>query len=437
MQTHFEVLRDGLRGPSNGRRRRETDREVLRQEREVLRQEREVLRQEREVLRQEREVLRQEREVLRQEREVLRQEREVLRHDREVLRHDREVLLQDRDGGRRGAPFLETRFEVPRVGRQRLRDDRDVLSQSLAILSQYLAILSQYLAILSQYLAILSQYLAAASQYLAAPSQHLTVPANCPAARSQEVVVASKCLSDVRLSTSDGSPPGRSVPGAGSVFESPNRGLRVGPRLGPGSALQGRWRCGIQRRNRGAGGPGNPAPRSPGGIEVAERPGRDLHVRPLCRCQALRDGKERLSPMRLLSLVVPLALSVLDAASVQAATGAGPEPPVVTTPAPVGTLTLRWRVAGTTRPSVCDAYAATTLELVIYDAGGNRMATEYAPCASFALTLALPDGTYSAEATLVDPHANARSVTRQLAAIEVVSRSDLAVDLDFPPRSIL
>jgi hypothetical protein len=144
-----------------------------------------------------------------------------------------------------------------------------------------------------------------------------------------------------------------------------------------------------------------------------------------------------LSPMHLLSLVVPLALFVPDTASVEAATGSGPEPPVVTAPAPAGTLTLRWRVAGTTRPSVCDAYAATTFELVIFDAGGNRMATAYAPCASFALTLALPDGTYSAEATLVDPRANARSVTRQLAAIEVVSRTDLAIDLDFPPSSML
>lgn len=143
--------------------------------------------------------------------------------------------------------------------------------------------------------------------------------------------------------------------------------------------------------------------------------------------------------MHLLTLVISLLSCALGASAMGCSVGvsATPEPPIVTTPASTGTVTLRWLVAGTTSPTVCATFAATMLELVIYDAAGNQVATANAPCGSFAVTVELPEGSYTADATLVDDNSNARSVTKPLAAIEVVPGTDLAIDLDFPPSSIL
>jgi hypothetical protein len=141
--------------------------------------------------------------------------------------------------------------------------------------------------------------------------------------------------------------------------------------------------------------------------------------------------------MYLAKLVIPVTACALAAASLGCTVGVdGPVgPPVAVVPA--GTLTVRWLVAGTTNASVCDSYGATTLELVVYDAAGNRVTTANAPCGSFSLTLTLPDGTYTADVTLVDSAGNSRSVTKPLAAIEVVGGTDLAIDVDFPSTSIL
>jgi len=139
--------------------------------------------------------------------------------------------------------------------------------------------------------------------------------------------------------------------------------------------------------------------------------------------------------MHLFKLVI--SACALAAASLGCSVAVSPlEPPLVTT-APAGTLTVRWLVAGTTDPGLCARYGATTLELVVYDAGGGEVATANAACESFSLTLALPEGSYSADATLVDPGARARSVTKPIQAIDIVAGTDLAIDLDFPPSSIL
>ncbi len=106
-------------------------------------------------------------------------------------------------------------------------------------------------------------------------------------------------------------------------------------------------------------------------------------------------------------------------------------------PEATGTLTVQWTVAGAPDPSVCSAYGATTLELVVYDDAGNEVATANAPCDSFALSLSLSEGGYTADATLVDPDSTARSVTKTLDAINVVAGTDLSIDLDFPTSSIL
>jgi hypothetical protein len=113
-----------------------------------------------------------------------------------------------------------------------------------------------------------------------------------------------------------------------------------------------------------------------------------------------------------------------------------PEPAVVVVPA-TGTLTVRWTVAGTADPLMCSAYAASNLELIVYDESGTEIASANAPCHGFSVTMALPEGTYTAHATLIDSAGGARSTTKPLFAIDVVRGTDLAIDLDFPASSML
>src|SRR5262249_19320939 len=145
----------------------------------------------------------------------------------------------------------------------------------------------------------------------------------------------------------------------------------------------------------------------------------------------------RFSAMHQLTLVLPLLACVFGGMSAGCTVTASPVPPVVTVPAATGSLTLRWHISGADDPAACSAYDATTLQLVIYDANGTEVTTVAAPCESFSTTVTLPEGTYSADATLVDPSGGSRTVTKPLLAIEIVAGTDLAIDLDFPAGSFL
>lgn len=141
--------------------------------------------------------------------------------------------------------------------------------------------------------------------------------------------------------------------------------------------------------------------------------------------------------MHLVTLVFPLSTLALSGASLGCSVVATPEPPIAVVPAAVGTLTVTWTVAGRADSGACAAYAATDLELVVYDEAGRVVASAKSPCESFSLRLGLSEGTYTADATLINPNGTARSTTKPLQAIVIVAGTDLAIDLDFPRSSIL
>lgn len=93
---------------------------------------------------------------------------------------------------------------------------------------------------------------------------------------------------------------------------------------------------------------------------------------------------------------------------------------------------MRWLVAGVTEPAACSAYGASGAEVVVYDAGGQPFVEQTAPCSDFGVTLQLPEGTYSAEVTLLGPLNRAVSPTQPLDQLQVVAGTDLAVDINFP-----
>jgi hypothetical protein len=153
-------------------------------------------------------------------------------------------------------------------------------------------------------------------------------------------------------------------------------------------------------------------------------------------CTRGTSEKGRHGAMHFMTPVISF-LMALAAPAMGCSVAFSPAPPPIELAAGEGSMTVHWSVVGTFDPAQCDAFGATTMEVIIYDASGHEFAHANAPCDAFSVSVPLPEGTYSAEATLIDPVANARSVTKPLQAIQVVAGTDLAIDLDFPPGSML
>jgi hypothetical protein len=106
-------------------------------------------------------------------------------------------------------------------------------------------------------------------------------------------------------------------------------------------------------------------------------------------------------------------------------------------PAPIGTLTVQWSIDGTHNPLDCADLNVDRLEISIYSLDG-RLVDEVEPyCESFAVSIDLVDGLYTADVTLVDSFDNAATFTETLDDIDIIAGTDLAIDVDFPIDSFL
>lgn len=108
----------------------------------------------------------------------------------------------------------------------------------------------------------------------------------------------------------------------------------------------------------------------------------------------------------------------------------------VTAPPSRGTVTLLSSIEGSTDPTWCADVGASDLELAVYD-GPDLYTVVSSPCESFALTVELPEGSYSGDATLLDVYARPVSTTLTLDDLRVIAGTDLQVAVDFPSSSLL
>ena len=113
------------------------------------------------------------------------------------------------------------------------------------------------------------------------------------------------------------------------------------------------------------------------------------------------------------------------------------EAPIVVVPGNFGSLTTEWSIFGRVDAVDCADVGADRFELLIYDDFGVFFSEAEAPCEAFDLTVDLPRGRYSADATLVEANDRAVSTTTTLDALEIIVDTDLVVTVDFPPASIL
>jgi hypothetical protein len=130
------------------------------------------------------------------------------------------------------------------------------------------------------------------------------------------------------------------------------------------------------------------------------------------------------------------ALAFMTLSGCSLAVGPDSSPPVEVSQGS-GSVTVDWLVAGVDDPGLCAMYGADEIEVVIDDESGGQVATANAACGSFHVTVPLPEGTYSADVTLVDRAGNAITTTKTLSALDVVAGTDLAVQVDFPSSSVL
>ena len=100
-----------------------------------------------------------------------------------------------------------------------------------------------------------------------------------------------------------------------------------------------------------------------------------------------------------------------------------------------GAMTLAWTVEGLQEPSDCAFYGIDRLELTVYDIFDDAVVTSYALCEEFELSIRLPEGYYSADATLIDGLDRAVTRTQLIDDIDIIEDEELFIPIDFPARS--
>lgn len=136
--------------------------------------------------------------------------------------------------------------------------------------------------------------------------------------------------------------------------------------------------------------------------------------------------------------IVAIAAASVLAAALAGCTG---EASLTTVPPPTtdvatGTLTVHWTIDRGMDSGVCSNLRVDSLELVVYDASGQQFTSANYVCEDFALSIALPEGVYTADATLVGANNQSRSTTLPLNSIDIRAGTDLAIDIDFPSSDI-
>jgi hypothetical protein len=109
---------------------------------------------------------------------------------------------------------------------------------------------------------------------------------------------------------------------------------------------------------------------------------------------------------------------------------AAPAPPPVE-----GTLTVDWTIDGSTDPDKCNQSAVTTIDIVVTRDDGSPAGTFQQACPTFATSIPLAQGSYTARATLLDGNGVARTTSVAINPFTLAGNDELRVPIDFPANS--
>ncbi len=97
-----------------------------------------------------------------------------------------------------------------------------------------------------------------------------------------------------------------------------------------------------------------------------------------------------------------------------------------------GLLTVTWSIDEDADPRACRRHGAATIDIVVYDRRGARVAEERAECEDLSATVELPEGEYRAQASLTDRAGSRVSAPLRLEDIDIRSGTELTITTDFP-----
>lgn len=127
-----------------------------------------------------------------------------------------------------------------------------------------------------------------------------------------------------------------------------------------------------------------------------------------------------------------VASCCLLAASCSVETAPGPPPPPGV---PVGTLTLDWTINGTKDPDQCSQGAAMAVDVTVHTVDGGFVGEFQEACDAFATSIDLAEGSYVADAVLVDARGTERTTAVPIQAFTIRGDDDLDIPIDFPARA--
>jgi hypothetical protein len=130
-------------------------------------------------------------------------------------------------------------------------------------------------------------------------------------------------------------------------------------------------------------------------------------------------------------ILVAVCFSTLAACSVET-TSAPPPPPAATTQ---GEAVVDWTIDGVKDPNKCAQATVATIEITVFDANGGHVGNFQQSCSAFATSIALAPGSYSANATLLDPGGAARTTSIAIQPFRILGNDTLNLPIDFPASS--
>ena len=114
--------------------------------------------------------------------------------------------------------------------------------------------------------------------------------------------------------------------------------------------------------------------------------------------------------------------------------GSTTDPPIVAVGE--GALVIDWTINDTTDPNQCSQASATRLEIIV-DPGVGQPSMFSQDCTSFATSIMLAPGRYSASAVLVDANGKARTTQIDIDPFTIRGNDELHTPINFPASSFL
>jgi hypothetical protein len=100
-----------------------------------------------------------------------------------------------------------------------------------------------------------------------------------------------------------------------------------------------------------------------------------------------------------------------------------------------GTVTVDWTVDGVKDPSECRQATVSEIDVVVQTPEGDVVGEYRQDCETFATSISLPPGDYTANAVLLDGAGTERTTSVDVDPFTVVGGTDLDVPIDFPASS--